>query len=152
MHDSYRPMESLMAGTEVVAHFAGITPMKATESLALCRVDGVWTGHRGQYASSADGILPIGRSLSYSIRPAFLDGLPMPAGDLANGPSIVLERVEGRDSLEFFHIELARQRRAGAASFQVREPFHSRVSRVKAIHSGLQNAVAAYGFGWGDAV
>jgi hypothetical protein len=38
----------------------------------------------------------------------YVDGFLMPIGQLVNGASIVFERADGHDTLDFFQVELAR--------------------------------------------
>ena len=41
-----------------------------------------------------------------ALHAVYVDGFLMPVGELVNGTSIILEGVNGRDTLDFFNIEL----------------------------------------------
>jgi hypothetical protein len=41
-----------------------------------------------------------------ALHPVYVDGFLMPIGDLVNGTSITFESADGRDTIDFFNIEL----------------------------------------------
>lgn len=107
----YRPIESLKMGDEIAVRFAGFAPIEAIESFTLGRVAGVWTGpsrpvtvKRGALGDNAPAI-DLCLTASHAV---FVDGLLVPVGNLVNGTSIVFEAAVGHDTLDFFHIALAR--------------------------------------------
>lgn len=109
--DGYRPIESLKAGAEIAVRFAGFAPIEAIESFTLGRVGGVWTGpsrpvrvKRGALGDNAPAT-DLCLTASHAV---FVDGLLVPVGSLVNGTSIVFEAAEGHDTLDFFHIAVAR--------------------------------------------
>jgi Hint domain len=109
--DGYRPIENLKAGDEIAARFAGFAPIEAIESFTLGRVRGAWTGPsrpvRVTRGALGDNVPATDLCLTAS-HAVFVDGLLVPVGDLVNGTSIVFETAADRDTLDFFHIALAR--------------------------------------------
>ena len=111
--DGYRPIESLVVGDRVAARFAGLAPIRFIESFTLerCGPRREWLGH-ARPVTVRQGALGEGspqRDLCLTASHAvFVDGFLMPVGQLVNGTSIVLEAADGRDALDFFHLELAR--------------------------------------------
>jgi hypothetical protein len=111
--DGYRPVEEFAVGDHVAARFAGVAPIKFIESFTLERAGPrrEWLGHC-RPVTVRRGALGEGsphRDLCLTAAHAvFVDGFLMPVGQLVNGTSIVLEKAEGHDSLDFFHIELER--------------------------------------------
>jgi hypothetical protein len=107
----YRPIESLKAGEEIAVRFAGFASIEAIESFTLSRVGGAWTGPsrpvRVKRGALGDDIPAVDLCLTAS-HAVFVDGLLVPVGNLVNGASIVFEAAVGRDTLDFFHIALAR--------------------------------------------
>lgn len=108
--DGYQPVESLTAGIEVAVRFAGFAPIQAVESFSLSREAGAWTGPsrpvRVKRGALGDNVPAADICLTAS-HAVFVDGLLVPIGDLVNDTSIVWEAAAGRDTLDFFHIELA---------------------------------------------
>jgi Hint domain len=110
--DGYRPIETLSAGDRVIARFGGQVPIKDISSFTLERPGPgkSWVGHSrpvrvkrgalGENVPAADLCL----TASHAV---FTQGFLVTVGDLVNGTSIVLEKAEGHDTLDFFHIELA---------------------------------------------
>jgi len=109
--DGYRPIEALAVGDRVAARFAGLAPIEAIDSFTLERVSGAWTGHsrpvRVRRGALGDQMPAEDLCLTAS-HCVFVDGFLVPVGNLVNGTSIVFERADGHDTLDFFHIELAR--------------------------------------------
>lgn len=111
--DGYRPVEELALGDFVTARFAGATPIRFIESFTLERTGPrrEWLGY-SRPVTVRQGALGEGvphRDLCLTASHAvFVDGFLMPVGQLVNGTSIVFETAVGRDSLDFFHIELER--------------------------------------------
>ncbi len=111
--DGYRPIEQLAVGDRVTTRFAGTAPIRFIESFTLERAGPrrKWLGHsrpvtvrRGALGESSPH-----RDLCLTAAHAvFVDGFLMPVGQLVNGTSIVFETADGHDTLDFFHIELAR--------------------------------------------
>ena len=107
----YRPIETLAAGDEVAVRFGGFAPIKAVVSHTLNSVSGRWDGSQsnlpvlvrrgalGENSPNADLCLT-------ALHPVFVDGFLMPVGELVNGTSIIFEAADGRDTLDFFNIEL----------------------------------------------
>lgn len=111
--DGYRPIEALAAGDEVAVHFGGLAPIKAIVGHTLNSVSGRWDGNQsnlpvlvqrgalGENSPSADLCVT-------ALHPVYIDGFLMKIGDLVNGTSIVDDPANGRDTLDFFTIELDR--------------------------------------------
>jgi hypothetical protein len=107
----YRPIETLAAGDEVAVRFQGFAPIKALVSHTLNSISSNWDGNQsnlpvlvrrgalGENSPSADLCVT-------ALHPVYVDGFLMKIGDLVNGTSIVSEAVNGRDTLDFFNIEL----------------------------------------------
>ncbi|HLG44772.1 MAG TPA: Hint domain-containing protein [Reyranella sp.] len=111
--DGYRPIEELAVGDRVAARFAGTAPIKFIESFTLARSGPrrEWLGHCRPVTvrQGALGEGMPGRDLCLTAAHAvYVGGFLMPIGQLVNGTSIVLERADGHDTLDFFHIELER--------------------------------------------
>ncbi len=92
--------------------FGGFAPIKAMVSHTLNSVSGKWVGEfnlpvlvrrgaLGENAPAADLCLT-------ALHPVYVDGFLMNIGDLVNGTSIVFEAANGRDTLDFFNIDLDR--------------------------------------------
>ena len=110
--EGYRPIEALAVGDEVAVRFGGFAPVKAMVSHTLNSVSGKWVdesnlpvlvrrGALGENSPKADLCLT-------ALHPVFVDGFLMPVGELVNGTSIIFEAADGRDTLDFFNIELDR--------------------------------------------
>ena len=109
--EGYRPIETLAAGDEVAVRFQGFAPIKAMVSHTLNSVSGKWDGNQsnmpvlirrgalGENSPNADLCLT-------ALHAVYDDGFLMRAGDLINGTSIIFEAADGRDTLDFFSIEL----------------------------------------------
>ena len=110
----YRPIETLVAGDEVAVRFGGLAPIKAMVSHTLNSVSGKWVGEAksnlpvlirrsalGENSPNADLHLTGEHAV-------YVDGYLIKAGDLVNGTSITFEAADGRDTLDFFNIELDR--------------------------------------------
>lgn len=107
----YRSIETLHVDELVAARFAGLAPIKAVGRFTLERVSGAWLGHsrpvRIRCGALGDDMPAEDLCLTAS-HAVFVDGFLVPAGDLVNGTSIVFEAADGQDTLDFFHVELAR--------------------------------------------
>jgi hypothetical protein len=110
----YRPIETLAVGDEVAVRFGGFAPIKAMVSHTLNSVSGKWVGEAksnlpvlirrgamGENSPNADLQLTGEHAV-------YVDGYLIEIGDLVNGPSITFEAADGRDTLDFFNIELDR--------------------------------------------
>lgn len=111
--DGYRPIESLAVGQSVVAHFGGVSRIEAIRSFTLGRTGPrhTWEGASRpvRVKAGALGVNSPANDLCLTASHAvFADGVLVPVGNLVNGTSIVLETADGHDTLEFFHIALAR--------------------------------------------
>ena len=109
----YRPIESLAVGQRVVARFAGLAAIERIESFTLLRSGPrrEWLGHSRPVTIRRDALgegSPHADLCLTASHAVFVDGFLMPVGQLVNGTSIVFETAEGRDTLDFFHIELER--------------------------------------------
>jgi hypothetical protein len=107
----YRAIETLAAGDKVAARFAGFAPIRAVDAFTLERVGGKWVGPSRpvRIKRNALGENTPARDLCLTAAHAVaIDGALVPVVNLVNGTSIVFEVADGHDSLEFFHIELAR--------------------------------------------
>jgi Hint domain len=107
-----RPIETLAAGDEVAVRFGGFAPIKAMVSHTLNSVSGKWVGEAksnlpvllrrgalGEHSPNADLHLTGEHAV-------YVDGYLIKVGDLVNGTSIIFEAADGRDTLDFFNIEL----------------------------------------------
>jgi hypothetical protein len=111
--EGYQPIEKLAAGDEVAVCFGGFAPVKAMVSHTLSSSSSRWLGEQanlpilvrrgalGENSPSADLCVT-------ALHPVYVDGFLMRIGDLVNGTSIVHEPANGRDTLDFFTIELDR--------------------------------------------
>ncbi len=111
--EGYRAIETLAVGDEVAVRFGGFAPIKAMASHTLNSVSGNWDGNQsnlpvlvrrgalGENSPNADLCLT-------ALHPVFVEGFLMPVGELVNGTSIIFEAADGRDTLDFFNIELDR--------------------------------------------
>jgi len=94
--------------------FGGFAPIKAMVSHTLNSVSGKWVGGSksnlpvlvrcgalGENSPNADLCLT-------ALHPVYVDGFLMQIGDLVNGTSITFVAPDGRDTLDFFGIELDR--------------------------------------------
>jgi hypothetical protein len=126
----YRAIEELGTGDLVTTRFAGVTPIREVSSFTMTRSgpERTWeeeahpvrvkAGALGEGAPFADLVL----TASHAV---FTGGVLVPVGDLVNGTSIVLEQAYGRETLDFFHIELDRHdvlEAEGAPCESLREP------------------------------
>ena len=108
--DGDRPIETLAAGDEVAVRSGGFAPIKAMVSHTVNSVSGKWVGNSnlpvlirrgalGENSPNADLCLTAWHSV-------YVDGFLIPVGDLVNGTSIIFETADGRDTLDFFQVEL----------------------------------------------
>ena len=108
--EGYRPIETLAAGDEVAVRFGGFAPIKAMVSHTLNSVSGKWVGESNLPVLIRRGALgensPDADLCLTALHPVYVDGFLMPVGDLVNGTSIIFEAADGRDTLDFFNIEL----------------------------------------------
>jgi hypothetical protein len=151
----YAAIETLTAGDKISARFAGVVPIAAIDSFTLKRVAGEWTGPsrpvRVKRGALGDNI-PAADICITASHAIFVDGVLVPVGDLVNGVSIVFDAAEGRETLEFHHIELASHdvidaqglpceslRRPGTTSCV---PFHCFAGRRSELLSRLRSAAS----------
>lgn len=109
--DGYRAVEKLAAGDKVLARFAGPAPIKAIDNFTLCRVNGAWVGAARPVRVKCGALgenRPATDLCMTAAHAVMVDGALVPVVSLVNGTSIVFETAAGRDSLDFFHIELER--------------------------------------------
>jgi Hint domain len=112
--EGYRLIETLAVGDEVAVRFGGFAPIKAMVSHTLNSVSGKWVGEAksnlpvlmrrgalGENSPNADLHLTGEHAV-------YVDGYLIKVGDLVNGTSITFEAADGRDTLDFFNIELDR--------------------------------------------
>ena len=110
MRDGHRLIETLAAGDEVAVRSGGFAPIKAMVSHTVDSESGNWVGKSnlpvlirrgalGENSPNADLCLTAWHSV-------YVDGFLIPVGDLVNGTSIIFEAADGRDTLDFFQIEL----------------------------------------------
>jgi hypothetical protein len=109
--EGYRPIETLAAGDEVAVRFGGFAPVKAIVRHTLNSVSGSWDGNQsnlpvlvqrgalGENSPNADLCVT-------ALHAVYVNDFLMPVGDLVNGTSIIFEGPAGRDTLDFFNIEL----------------------------------------------
>jgi hypothetical protein len=109
--DGYRTIETLKAGDKVVARFAGAAAIKVIDSFTLKRAGGEWVGASRPVRLKRNALgknmpaLDLCVTASHAV---VVDDVLVPVVNLVNGTSIVFEVAKGRDSLDFFHIELDR--------------------------------------------
>ena len=112
--EGYRPIETLAVGDEVAVRFGDFAPVTAMVSHTLNSVSGKWVGEAksnlpvlirrgvlGENSPNADLHLTGEHAV-------YVDGYLIKVGDLVNGTSITFEAADGRDTLDFFNIELDR--------------------------------------------
>ncbi len=109
--DGYRTIETLKAGNHVVARFASVAAIKAIDSFTLERRGGEWVGAsrpvRIKRNALGKGMPAIDLCVTAS-HAVVVDDVLVPVVNLVNGTSIVFETARGRNTLDFFHIELDR--------------------------------------------
>jgi Hint domain len=107
--EGYRPIETLAAGDEVAVR-GGFAPIKAVVSHTLNSELGKWVGESNLPVLIRRGALgensPSADLCVTALHAVYVDGFLMPVGELVNGTSIIFEGVNGRDTLDFFNIEL----------------------------------------------
>jgi len=107
--EGYRPIETLAAGDEVAVR-GGFAPIKAVVSHTLNSESGKWVGESNLPVLIRRGALgensPSADLCVTALHAVYVDGFLMPVGELVNGTSITFEGVNGRDTLDFFNIEL----------------------------------------------
>ena len=90
--------------------FGGFAPIKAMVSHTLNSVSGKWVGESNLPVLIRRGALgknsPNADLCLTALHPVFVDGFLIPVGELVNGTSIIFEAAGGRDTLDFFNIEL----------------------------------------------
>jgi hypothetical protein len=109
--DGYRAVETLAAGDEIVTRFAGVAPIKAVDGFTLERVAGKWVGPSRPVRVKRNALgenMPVRDLCLTAAHSIAVDGVLVPVVNLVNGTSIVFDKAEGDDTLDFFHIELAR--------------------------------------------
>lgn len=111
--EGYRPVETLATGELVSARFAGLCPIQDVTSFTLTRTgpNASWAGASrpvrvragalGDNSPAQDLVL----TASHSV---FTDGVLVPVVNLVNGTSIVFEAADDQETIDFFHIALAR--------------------------------------------
>jgi hypothetical protein len=107
--EGYRPIETLAAGDEVAVR-GGFAPIKAVVSHTLNSELGKWVGESNLPVLIRRGALgensPSADLCVTALHAVYVDGFLMRVGELVNGTSITFEGVNGRDTLDFFNIEL----------------------------------------------
>lgn len=109
--DGYRTIETLKAGDKVVARFAGVAVIKALDRFTLNRVDGEWIGASRPVCIKRNALGESKPALDLCVTASHavvVDDALVPVGNLVNGTSIVFDAARGRDTLDFFHIDLDR--------------------------------------------
>jgi hypothetical protein len=109
--DGYRAIETLAAGDKVATRFAGFAPIKAVDVFTLDRVAGKWVGPSRPVRVRRNALgenVPAQDLCLTAAHAVVVDNVLVPVINLVNGTSILLETAEGRQSLNFFHIELMR--------------------------------------------
>ena len=109
-----RPIETLAAGDEVAVRSGGFAPIKAMVSHTLNSVSGQWVGEaksnlpvlirRGALAENS----PNADLHLTGEHAVYVDGYLIKANELVNGTTIAFAAADGRDTLDFFNIELDR--------------------------------------------
>ncbi|HEY4169017.1 MAG TPA: Hint domain-containing protein [Reyranella sp.] len=109
--DGYRAIETLAAGDKVATRFAGVASIKVVDGFTLDRVAGKWVGPSRPVRVKRHALgenMPAQDLCLTAAHAVVVDGALVPVINLVNGTSIVFETAEGRDTLDFFHIELER--------------------------------------------
>ena len=109
----YRPIEALAVGELVSARFGGLSAIKDIRSFTLTRTgpSGTWVGASRPVrikAGALDENSPSTDICMTAAHAVFTNGVLVPVVNLVNGTSIVFEAADGHDTLDFFHIALAR--------------------------------------------
>jgi hypothetical protein len=111
--DGYRPIETLRVGEHVQARFGGLSPIEKIGSFTLTRTgpNRAWAGAsrpvRVKAGALGENCPSIDLCLTAS-HAVFTNGVLVPVINLVNGTSIVFETAEGQETLDFFHVALAR--------------------------------------------
>jgi hypothetical protein len=111
--DGYRPIEELVAGDVVNARFAGPTGIEEITSFTLGRTgpNGSWAGASRPVRVKAGALgenMPTADIVLTASHAVFTEGALVPVVNLVNGTSIVFDAAEDHETIEFFHIGLAR--------------------------------------------
>jgi Hint domain len=111
--NGYRPIESLTVGDRVAARFAGPSPIEDIRRFTLGRTGprGTWVGASRPVRIRAGALgdnVPAEDICLTASHAVFTDGVLVPVINLVNGTSILFETAEGHETLDFFHIALAR--------------------------------------------
>ncbi|WP_428671973.1 Hint domain-containing protein [Reyranella sp.] len=109
----YRPVESLVAGDEVVARFADLSPIREVTNFTLRRTgpNASWAGASRPVRVRAGALgdnSPAQDIMLTASHSVFTGGVLVPVVNLVNGTTIVFETADGHETLDFFHIALAR--------------------------------------------
>ena len=98
-------------GELVATRFAGASPIRAIDSFTLGRDTGAGLARRAPFGcdrGALGGTCPRRICALTASHALFIDGFLVPAGDLVNGTSIILETADGQDTLDFFYLTLDR--------------------------------------------
>jgi hypothetical protein len=109
--DGYCAIETLKADDKVATRFAGFTPIKAVDSFTLNRLGGEWVGASRPVRIQRNALgeqIPAQDLCLTAAHAVVIDDVLVPIINLVNGTSIVFETAQCHDTLDFFHIELAR--------------------------------------------
>jgi hypothetical protein len=111
--DGYRPIETLAVGERVRARFGGLSPIEAIGSFTLARTgpNGTWAGASRPVRIKAGALgesCPTRDLCLTASHAVFTDGVLVPAVNLVNGTSIVFDSADDSETLDFFHVALAR--------------------------------------------
>lgn len=131
----YRPIETLAMGELVPARFGGLSPIEDIRRFTLTRTGPRGTCARRTWAGASRPVrikagalgenAPMADICLTAAHAVYTNGVLVPVVNLVNGTSIVFEAADGHDTLDFFHIALARHDvidAEGAACESYRDP------------------------------
>lgn len=105
-----RAIEDLQTGDLVLARFGGTRPIKSVQSFSYFRENvSPWPDAQKPVRvvrGAVEDNIPRRDLWLTPDHALYVDGVLIPAADLLNGCSIILEDVDDRDCLQFFHLEL----------------------------------------------
>jgi hypothetical protein len=109
----HRPVETLAMGDRVVARFGGLSPVENVTSFTLSRTgpNGGWAGASRPVRVKAGALgdnTPFRDLVLTASHAVFVDGVLVPVVNLVNGTSIFFDAADGHETLDFFHVALAR--------------------------------------------
>jgi Hint domain len=109
--NGYCAIETLKADDKVATRFAGFAPIKAVDGFTLNPLGGEWVGASRPVRIQRNSLgekMPAQDLCLTAAHAIVIDDVLVPIVNLVNGTTIVFETAQCHDTLDFFHIELAK--------------------------------------------